>query len=216
MHNANKRTVGGLSAARSQNAGFTLIEIMVVMAIIGGILVAVAPRLIDRKSKIKESVRELTTLTRDIHNAARLFNSTYRLVIRMDDKKGHAYTVESAPGNITLLSEEQEKELDKGLSSDKEKAAASATEFSEDPRVLKKPITLPAGFFIGEVEYGNRSRPISEGIAYIHFFPQGLTEEAVIHLTDRKSLNWTIALHPITGRASLYDRRVTLKELREQ
>jgi general secretion pathway protein H len=199
----------------SKARGFTLIEIMVVLAIIGAIMVSIAPRLVDRKSKMKESVRKLATLTREIHNAARLYNSTYRIVIKMDEKKGHSYSIESAPGNVTLLSSAQEEEMQKMISSDQEKAKSkSKHQFAEDSRILKKPVELPNGFYFGEIEYGNRSEGISEGVAYIHFFPQGLTEEAVIHLTDRKTLNWTIALHPITGRADLYEKKLGLKDLR--
>lgn len=206
----------GLSAVRDKRAsGFTLIEIMVVLVIIGTVIATIAPKLVDRKMRMRESVRKLATLTREIHNASRLYNATYRLVIKMDDKKGHSYTVESAPGNVTLLTEDQA-EAEAKANSGKNKEDLPKSDFSEDARVLKRPEELPKGFYIGSVEYGNRKEEISEGVAYIHFFPQGLTEEAVIHLTDKKSLNWTIALHPITGRADLYEKDVSIKELRDQ
>jgi general secretion pathway protein H len=183
--------------------------------IIGTILATIAPKLVDRKMRMRESVRKLASLTREVHNASRLYNATYRLVITMDDKKGHSYTVESAPGNVTLLTEDQAEEEAKA-SSGKSDEDLPKSEFSEDARVLKRPEELPKGFYVGSVEYGNRTDAINDGVAYIHFFPQGLTEEAVIHLTDKKSLHWTIALHPITGRANLYERNISLRELREQ
>lgn len=197
-----------------RRAGFTLIEIMVVIAIIGGVMAIVAPRLVNPKSRMKEAVREFATMTRDVHNAARLFNSTYRIVLTLDDKDGHSYKIESAPGNVTSMSEEQEEELEKQMSSDRERMAAK-NEFSEDARILKKPVKLPRGFFIGTVETGGRSREITEGTARILFYPQGMTDESIIHFTDRKTLNWTVTIHPITGRAHIFDRKVSLKELRE-
>lgn len=196
--------------------GFTLIEVMVVLAIIGGILVTIAPRLIDKNSTMKSTVRAFASTTREIHNAARLFNSTYRLVIDMNDEEGHSYWIESAPGNIPLLTEEQEKnEKDTLLKADQEEKEKKRA-FSEDARILKRKVTLPRGLYFNEIEYGNRSNSINEGKAYIHFLPQGLVEEAVIHLTDRKTLNWTIAIHPITGLADLFDGKKMLKELRAE
>ncbi len=194
-------------------AGFTLIEIMVVLAIIGTVLVTVAPRLVDKKSDMKQAVRQLAGLTREIHNAARLYNATFRLVIRMQEGKVHSYEVESAPGNVTLLSEEQEEDLEDASSEAKEKEVKRRG-FSADARVLKAAKELPKGFYFGIVEYGNRKEAIGSGVAYIHFFPQGLTDEAVIQLTDKKKLNWTIALHPITGHANIYEKKISIQELR--
>ena len=193
--------------------GFTLIEIMVVLAIIGGILVTIAPRLMDKKTQMKATVREFASTVREVHNAARLFNATYRIVIDINDEEGHGYSVESAPGNVSLMSDEQEKEFAK-LTEEQKKEAQAQNQFSPDERVLKKPVKLPRGLFFEEVEFGNRSYALNSGKVYIHFLPQGLTEEAVIHITDKKGLDWTIALHPITGQADLFDGKKTLKELR--
>lgn len=195
--------------------GFSLVEIMVVLAIIGGLLVMITPRLQDKRSAIQGAVREIATLTREVHNHARLFNSTYRLVIEMNPEEGHTYWIESAPGNIALMSEEQAKE-NANLSEEERAKLQERTGFSEDSRILKKRQSLPRGLFFGGVEYGNRLEAINEGRAYIHFFPQGLTEEAVIHLTDQKTLNWSLALHPITGVCDIFDGKKTLKDLRAE
>ncbi len=195
--------------------GFTLIEVMVVLAIIGAILVTVAPRLVDRKTTMKSTVRAFASTTREIHNASRLFNSTYRLVISMSAEEGHSYYIESAPGNVPLLTDDQLKDESK-LSDEELEEKQKKIGFSADARILKSPVSLPRGLFFEEIEYGNRSYVISEGKAYIHFLPQGLVEEAVIHLTDRKTLNWTIAIHPITGQSDIFDGKKPLKELRTE
>jgi general secretion pathway protein H len=195
--------------------GFTLIEVMVVLAIIGAILVTVAPRLVDKKTTMKTTVRAFASTTREIHNAARLFNSTYRLVISMDAEEGHSYYIESAPGNVPLLTEEQQAD-DSKLSKEELEEKAKKNGFSADARILKSPVSLPRGLYFDEIEYGNRPTAINAGKAYIHFLPQGLVEEAVIHLTDRKTLNWTIAIHPITGQSDIFDGKKALKELRAE
>ncbi len=195
--------------------GFTLIEVMVVLAIVGALVVTIAPRLVDKKTQMKSVVREFAATTREIHNAARLFNSTYRLVIEMNSEGGHQYYVEAAPGNVVLLNEEQQKDFE-SLSEKEKEEAKKKSQFTPDERVMKKPRQLPSGLFFEEVEYGNRTFALNTGKAYIHFFPQGLTEEAVIHITDKKSLDWTIALHPITGHADLFDGKKLLKDLRSE
>jgi general secretion pathway protein H len=195
--------------------GFSLIEIMIVLAIIGGMLAIGAPRLFNSSSAMRGAVRKMAVMTRDLRNTARLTNSTMRIVISMDDEKGHSYWIESAPGNVTLLSEEQEKELS-SLTSSQQEDQKGSSKFSEDSRVLKSPQTLPRGMYFGGVEYADRKEETTSGTTYVHFFPQGLAEDVAIHLTDRKTLNWTIAIHPLTGRADIFEKKISVKEIRGQ
>ena len=195
--------------------GMTLIEIMVVMAILGGILAVAAPRLFTTGNQMRSAVRKLAVMTRDMRNNARLYNVTTRLAITMDDDKGHSYNVESAQGSVLELTEDQRKDLERLTEAQREGAAKKAT-FEQETRVLKKPITLPRGLYFGGVEVARKTGETTSGTAYVQFLPQGLADEAVIYLTDRKSLNWTIAINPLTGRADVFERKLTLKEVRGQ
>jgi general secretion pathway protein H len=193
--------------------GFTLIEVMVVIAILAAVVAVGAPKLFNSSSQMRSSVRRMAIMTRDVRNIARLYNSTARMVFSMPKDKTHSYWVESASGNVTLMSEDQEQELEKLTKSQREDEQPK-NEFEIDARVTKEAIDLPRGLFFEGVEYDNRKEMIGSGVAYVHFFPQGLAEGAAIHLTNRKTLNWTIAINPLTGRAEVYERKISLKELR--
>jgi len=186
-------------------------EVMIVMVILVAVLAVGAPMMFSTQTAMRGAIRELAVRTREIRNVGRLYGSTMRLVISINDEKGHSYWVESAPGTVTMLSEEQKKELEKMTSVQREDEAPKK-EFDMDSRVMKKPQKLPRGLFFESVEYPNRE-PISTEAAYIHFFPQGVSEAAAIHFTDRKKLQWTLTINPLTGRADVFERHVTLKEL---
>ena len=184
------------------------------MVILVAVLAIGAPMMFTTSSAMRGAIREMAVRTREIRNVGRLNGSTMRLVINMNDDKGHSYWVESAPGNVTLLSDEQRKELERMTSLQREDEAPKK-EFEMDSRVMKKEQKLPRGMFFESVEYGNRE-PVVSGPAFIHFFPQGLSEASAIHLTDRKNLNWTITINPLTGRADVFERKITLKELEDK
>jgi prepilin-type N-terminal cleavage/methylation domain-containing protein len=198
---------------KNTESGFTLIEIMIVIAIMAGLIVA-GSTVFSSASQKRSAIRKLAVMTRDLRSSARLNNSTTRIAISMDDEKGHSYWVESAPGNVTLLSAEQQKELD-DMTSLRREEEKPKTEFEADTRVLKKAQDLPNGLYFDSVEMSTRE-PQTSGVVYVHFFPQGLAEDAVIHLSDRKTLNWTIAINPLTGRADVYERKIPFKELRSK
>lgn len=210
---ANERRAGFSAHVSRSDQGFTLIEIMVVIGIIAAVVAIGAPKLFNTTNQMRSTVRKMAIMTRDIRNIARLYNSTARLVIVMNDKEGHSYVVESAPGNATLLSEDQQKELDSMTSSQREDEKPKS-EFSVEGRVTKESVSLPRGLFFESVEYGNRKELVTSGTAFVHFFPQGLAEEAAIHLTNRKTLNWTVTVNPLTGRAEVFERKVMLKDLK--
>lgn len=200
-------------AGTNRQKGMTLIEIMIVLAIITAVLAIGGPRIFSSAASKRAAVRKLAVLSREIRNVARLYNETNRLVIKMDDEKGHTYSVESAPGNAIMLNEDQMKDIER-MTEMQRKDAGIAEQFKPSSRVLKGEVALPKGLFFADVEYGNKKELVEKGRTYVHFFPHGLSEEVAIHVTDRRTLNWTITVHPLTGRADVYERRASLKELR--
>lgn len=190
------------------DSGFTLIEVMVTITIIAVVMSIGASQLGRKGTDLRNAVRSLSLAIKQCHHTAKVTQSTLRLVFRLDEKKGHSFSVDSSPGTAALMTDEQIKNLDKDRT-DAEKANDGFTE-------LKKPTLLPKGLFISKIEYTSKTDPVEAGITSIHFFPQGLVEETAIHLTDRKTLNWTIIIRPLTGRADVYDGDLPLKELRAQ
>jgi prepilin-type N-terminal cleavage/methylation domain-containing protein len=199
---------------RSSSHGFTLIEIMIVIAIIAAVLAVGSQSLLNTNSQMRSSVRKIATVTRMMRNVSRLSSVTARLVVNMDDEKGHSYWVESTPGATLLKTEEQEKELER-LTDIQREDMEKKSSFKLETRIMKKPVKLPRGLFFESVEYTSRSKPVTAGKAFIHFLPSGLAEQAAIHITDKKTLNWTIEINPLTGKANLYERKLTLKELEQ-
>lgn len=196
------------------NRGFTLVEIMIVMAIIAGVLAIGVPKMFSSSTAMRGAVRKIAVMTSDIRNNSRLYNVTTRLVLTMDKEKGYTYSVESSPGVVLMKSAETEKELEK-LTSAQQDSLKKPSEFSPDARVLKKAVTLPKNMMIEDVEKVGKDGAVNAGIAYVNFYPQGLSEEAAIHLGNGKDLHWTIIINPLTGRADVFEKHVTLKEAKD-
>jgi general secretion pathway protein H len=195
--------------------GFTLIEVMVVMAIVAFIIVIGATRLSNPKDGYTSFVQRLAVSTRELRNTARLKNLTTRLAIEMDKKNGTTVASESAQGLVPVLSEEAQKAVS-NLSKEQQKIFMKKFTFEPEKSAFKKPLKLPKGLKIESVEYSGRDRLITEGTAYIHFFPQGLSDEAAIVVTNGDTLFWTIMVNPLTGRADVFEKKMSMKELKNQ
>jgi len=66
-----------------------------------------------------------------------------------------------------------------------------------------KPISLKSGVFMADIYTPRLVKPLTEGKGYVYFFPMGMTEAAVIHLSDGKETFYTLIVHPLTGRVSV-------------
>lgn len=196
-----------------RQSGFTLVEIMIVISIIAGVLVIGVPKMFSTSTAMRGAIRKIAVMTRDIRNNSRLYGVTTRLVLNMDKQKGYSYAVESSPGIVLMVSDDKEKELEK-LTSAQRDGEKKKIAFTPETRVLKKIIGLPKGMLFEDVEKGGHTDVITEGKAYINFYPQGLAEESAIHLGDGKTLHWTIVVNPLTGRADVYEKHVSLKEIK--
>lgn len=195
--------------------GFTLIEMMVVLALVAAIVVVAVPRLENSGTKLKRAVRHLSTISKRLHHLARLNRVTYRLVLEMseDPDEPHRYWVEVSNRKVTVATEEQLEELARSQSDEEKKAGDG---FNPDPTIIKRPQELPRGLFFEDVELSTRNSIVQAGRAHIHFMPEGFAEEAAIHLTDRENLKWSIVIHPLTGVAIVYPEYKSLKDLQQR
>ncbi len=69
---------------------------------------------------------------------------------------------------------------------------------------------------IDKVELTRVKGPVVRGKAFIHYLPQGLVDEAAVHIKGEKGQAWTISIHPLTGRAEVIAKPVSLEDLRSQ
>lgn len=195
-------------------AGFTLLEIMIVLVIVGGLAAIAIPAITNRNNEVKAFLRSLTTMSRDLHTRAKLQGTAYRIVIDLGESSDgkstpQQYWVEKANGKVVLNEREEEKAMELAKDPDKPKDAKGFTP-------VKDPKPIPSVIRIDRVELTRLTSPITQGKAFIHYLPEGLVDEAVIRIKGNKDQIWTIAVHPLTGKAELIFKSVGLKEIRDQ
>lgn len=72
------------------------------------------------------------------------------------------------------------------------KEAAKAIEIDDDVRILS-------------VWTEGMEKPADSGDAYVYFFPNGYTQDAIIHLQDEGHRVLSVRVAPLTGRATIYE-----------
>lgn len=197
--------------------GFTLFEIMIVMAIIAAVIAIATPKLTSATTKAQTAVRHVAVLCRHLHDLARLKQQNYRLAIKMNREENVSeYWVESGPLNAVPLTEEQLKNME-SMMEEERGAIMKRIAFTEDKSVMKKHTVLPKPISFLRVEFADRKDPILEGTTYVYFFGQGLSQEAAIHVgSEKDKLHWTLAIQPLTGHADMFQNDVKLADLKEQ
>lgn len=209
---------------RGSASGFTLLEVMIAVGIIAAVITLIVPRIDNRNNQIKAAVRKFIALSRDLHSRAKLENATYRLVLDMkagETALNHEFWVEKSTKKI-LLNKEALADINKekrGLEQEKEeeeKKKQSRDGFEMYPKITPKPVVLIEGLKISDVELFSLEQPVTTGKAYIYFHPEGFATEAAIHLKMGEDLKWTVAIHPLTGRAEIMAEYMTLKKIKEQ
>jgi len=218
----NSRTKGCMGRLYKQ-CGFSMMELMIVLIIIGMFVTFSARKLVNRSTEMKASIRRFSTMTKKLRNRALLDNQTYRLVFDLpaDQKKQQSYWVEGTTKSALLLTEDDREELEDDLeevetADGKEKIKPDPQGFVQDSRVLKNaPATLPDGLFFESIELdGDPIEKVREGRVYIYFFPQGYVQGSAIHITNRDSLNWTLVIQGLTGRLDIYPRYRSLEDFK--
>ncbi|MEZ4872282.1 MAG: prepilin-type N-terminal cleavage/methylation domain-containing protein [Bdellovibrionales bacterium] len=191
--------------------GFTLLEVMVVLVLVATLSGFMVTRLANPSREMKRFVVKFSLVTGRIQYQAKLFNTTYRLVLDLDENEldgiPQRYWIEKSTATGVVMESEPEKA--------KEEQGESSI-FEMDTKIFKEVQQFPPGLKLTQVELTRRNRPITEGRAYIYFLPQGMVDEAAIQLNYDENKFYTIITNPMSGKSDLVPRQVPLKEVRNQ
>jgi len=191
--------------------GFSLLEIAVVLTIIGAIIAIAAPRLFDKKSETRKVLRDFIIAGKELKSRAKMTGLTFRLAFDLTEKQ-QSWWVEHSTKAVVISKEQQEKAREDAKNPTQD-AVKPPPDFQPDTTIFKKKQILPAGYTFKQIESGSLDLIITDGMAYIHFFPQGLIETSAIQIKDPKGTVWTLVYNPLTGRADVIPEAKFLKDL---
>lgn len=192
--------VSATAARRRRACGFTLIEILIVLAIIGMVMGLGLPA-ISRVTyqRLNSTTRQFAGMVKTLRNDAILLNAVHRIAIDFDDEK---YWIEQQQQVGALLDDPlspppPKKKLKKG-----EPPPPNGFTMAEKYGAKKMP--FPSGVKILQVikeQEGLRK----EGLVYVHFFPNGFNEPALITLTKAsdEQAAYTLVIRPASGNVAI-------------
>ncbi len=159
----------------SQSRGFTLIELMVVLLIMGIMLTIVIPRLGEiGEANLKRSARHLTGVIRYLRDESQAKKAVYRLRF---DIQGNRYWAE---------------------------VMTFTTDKTVEFKKLQTEIGTEGGL-AGQTTFRDVQAASHPDDPFIQFTPDGWVENAMIHLKDGSDRDFTLMVNPLTGGTELRD-----------
>ena len=214
---------------RPSARGFTLIEVMIALVIVALVAVVTVVGLRSMfKSDLRATATRMAGSIRYLFDRASTSGRVHRLVFDFENRK---YWAEVSDDQFIFAAgkesdETRKKETEKIAKEEESKREAAEreasfgsaqipTKYMPKPFMPKrakfdafretavKPISLKSGVFLADMYTPRLLKPLVEGKGYIYFFPMGMTEAAVIHLSDGKDTFYSLIVHPLTGRVTV-------------
>jgi general secretion pathway protein H len=206
--------------------GMTLIEVLVVITLIALATGAATLSLgAVTRTKLRSACMRVVAAASFAYNRSIADGNTLRLLI---DMESHTLSVQQASGGkITLARQDDRRGMQSGDDHDEAAvdpwaAARSRLEDSFKPSFGRSPfgpltdrdgnalaryrdISLGDGIRVVRLHVPHEREPRETGMGSIYFFPSGLTEHAVVHLTDGSGDIYAVEIHPLTGRGKVHD-----------
>lgn len=218
-----QRNGGHSLAARRAEAGYSLVELMIALAVVGLISGGAVMGLRSLvRSELRSQSSKLAAAIRYSYDRALTTGEFYRLHFDLDNQ---TYRLERSESRVLIdtklatLSRGRGKdrdELDKEAAEEDKRALNGLPEELLPPQAPRRPkfaeykdSTLPkvklSRIKVLDVLLPREKDPYVSGHAYLHFFPDGHTERAVIHLgTDSQDdVQYTLWVHGLTGRVEV-------------
>ena len=201
------------------NRGFTLIEVILVITIIAVVVTGATFGLgAITRTRLRSSAFKVTSAARFAYNRSLTRGTTTRL--RFDFEK-NTMAVEETDTPVTLATEAQlesdageavdpwdlaRARLEKPLSHVRPKSPFRPIR-NQSGKVLKRYTAQPVGndISIHALITPHETDKRIDGEGSVYFFPGGLTEHAVIQLSDSSDTVYSVEIHPLTGNARIHN-----------
>ncbi len=200
--------------------GMTLIEMLVVMALLAGFFMMSVPFIKKREHVIQRTFRQMKALNRQLDSQARLNGMTYRLVVVLGlQKEGGNWWVErKATVEPSIRSEINPSETNP-LETDQLKDSSSISIEGEDGFVLdesffKEPQKLPEALSFESISFSGqqREKQISSGRAYIYYLQEGQSHKILLKIKGKKQY-WSLLFDRLRGELDVLLGNKTWQEL---
>jgi len=205
---------GQRAPGRRQPRGFTLIELMVVLAVVAG-LTALAGMGISSlsNSNLHAETLRLSGALRLVYGRAAINGLRYQVVFDLD---AESFRVECSNENFAVVADtdearEQAEEAERRAQErrsrfDDEEAdpfglGDSSPQIDDCSEELIPNTTLRHGIKVARIVTSHHDEPVDSGSATVGFFPNGTTERTMIWLSDANERAFmTMTIDPMTGR----------------
>jgi general secretion pathway protein H len=212
--------VHATTATRSPQTGFTLIEIMLVVVFASIMMTAAVVGFSSvRRGRLRVGATHVASAMRFAYVHALTTGRPTRLVLTVGSNR---FWIEDTPDAHTL--DTQDPLHAGGAEADPEATEANARREAEAmaemrPRAPRAEFRRPEGSRYRERELGadvvfsrlftaHASEAREEGNGYVYFWSGGVTERAVVQLRGASGEVYSVLLHPLTGRAEIFDHEV--------
>jgi general secretion pathway protein H len=233
------------AGGRRGQGGFTLIEIMVVIAIVALLLSGVAVTIGNvTRARLRSAASTTSATIRFAFNQARMNGVYLRMVLDLEQnqiwlesstdqvslRRGRSqHTTTKGPEREPTATNKKVPLLPSSSTEEKPEEGGEGTQPLIDTKALvsayrqdleptrrarayfqplvglgSKRIKLPDRVRIDSVLTPRLDEPVTDGRAYIYFFPQGSAEPAIIRVVDQNDSFYSIVVHPLTGRTRVY------------
>lgn len=204
--------------------GFTLIEIMLVVAVIAVVMGGAAVGLgALTRSKLRSASLHTVSAARFAYNRSVSRGTTTRLVF---DFERNTLAVEESESPVAISRNEEEADADTDEDASAVDPWAAAQERLAERLLPVEDAPSPFQPIVdadGQAVRRYQAKPIGDGVQIlklisphdpepresgkgaIYFFPGGITEHAIVQLTDVADRVYSVEIHPLTGRGRVHN-----------
>lgn len=196
--------ISNLGKTKAGRRGFTLLELLMVIALLGLLGVVMVPKFSSFfRVSVQSSVRRFAALVRFAYDQSVLTGRVHRIVLDLDDQK---WFIEAAEPNVLPLDKAKSGLSAEGLDKDEQVASEPQFQATQGDKIAKIPtgVTLIAvdSWRLGKDNGGKATK----GQISIYAFPNGYVDEATVYLAEQgkeKVQRFKVSTQALTGRVRI-------------
>lgn len=188
--------------------GFTLVELLIVLAIAGLVMGLGFPQFKRIfRSNLKSAAAQMSGMIRYGYDVSVIKGRIHRIAFDFD-KGSYRLEVSNTDELVSLEEETAQKEEEKKselLSKDEPQKAPA---FSPAEGDAGKDKMLPTGITFDSVENVSTKKKKTTDIAYLYFFPAGLTEDVIIRFSGERNNTgfYSVRVNPANAKTMIEGR----------